>query len=266
MLHEMEQRQYLARIDRALREASAVALQYEPGTFQIRDNGGRDVVTEVDHRISAVLKESLLQSGEGWLSEEDADDQSRVSKRIVWIVDPLDGTREFVDGLPEWCISVGLVEDGVAVGGGTANPATGEIFLGALDCGVTRNSVSTCASTRQSLEGALVLASRSEYKRGEWNRFEGGSFEIRPMGSVAYKLSLVAAGLADATWTLTPKHEWDVAGGIALVKASGLWAATPKGDELVFNCSTPLLSGLLAGPTAMASAIVEITQSSRGTR
>jgi myo-inositol-1(or 4)-monophosphatase len=264
MLHESEQRQYLSRIDLALRQASAVARQYAPGTFQVNDKGGRNVVTEVDRRISAVLKESLLQSGEGWLSEEDADDKSRLSKRIVWIVDPLDGTREFVDGLPEWCISVGLVEDGVAVAGGTANPATGEVFLGAIACGVTRNGVPAFASNGTSLDGAVVLASRSEYKRGEWDRFRSGSFEIRPMGSVAYKLSLVAAGLADATWTLTPKHEWDVAAGIALAKASGLWVATLTGDEPRLNCHTPLLSGLLTAPAGIAEAIRNLTQCKHG--
>ena len=63
------------------------------------------------------------------------------------------------------------------------------------------------------MNGAVVLASRQEFNRGEWARFEGRNFAIRPTGSVAYKLALVAAGLADATWTLSPKHEWDVAAG-----------------------------------------------------
>jgi fructose-1,6-bisphosphatase/inositol monophosphatase family enzyme len=66
-----------------------------------------------------------------------------------------------------------------------------------------------------------VLASRQEYKRGEWAQFEGKQFSIRPTGSVAYKLALVSAGLADATWTLSPKHEWDIAAGVALVTSAG---------------------------------------------
>ena len=131
------------------------------------------------------------------------------------MVDPLDGTREFVAGIPEFCVSIGMVEDGVPVAGGICNPATNEIFLGAIDCGVTYNGKPAQPSQRTSLEGALLLASRSEIKRGEWKPFESAGFKIRPMGSVAYKLALVSAGLADATFTLTPKNEWDVAAGAA---------------------------------------------------
>jgi myo-inositol-1(or 4)-monophosphatase len=181
------------------------------------------------------------------------------------VVDPLDGTREFVDGIPEWCISIGVVVNGVAVAGGTSNPATGETFLGAIDCGVTRNGLPVNLSSRIYLEGAVVLASRSEYNRGEWKEFLQRSFQVRPMGSVAYKLSLVAAGLADATWTLTPKHEWDVAAGVALVKASGQWAATLTGDAPRFNRPDCQLSGLLAGKLGLSDAILDITGCKRNT-
>ncbi len=261
MLARAQQIQYLVRIESALRAATEIATQYTPGTFQVRDHGGRDVVTEVDRRISDVLRDQLLQSGEGWLSEEDPDDQARLSCDVVWVVDPLDGTREFVDGLPEWCISVGLVENGVAIVGGTSNPATGETFLGAIDCGVTCNGRAVRSSKRESLQGARVLASRSEYKRGEWKRFEGGGFDVHPMGSVAYKLSLVAAGVADATWTLTPKHEWDVAAGVALVTAAGGWVASCGQDALSFNRLTPLLPGLLAGAFPLSPEIVGLIRS-----
>ena len=246
MLAELKQRQYLGRIENALRAATEIALRYTPKTCAVDDRGGRDVVTEVDRRLSDVLRAQLLRAGEGWLSEEDPDDQARLSCDIVWVVDPLDGTREFVDGMPEWCISVGLVENGVAVAGGTSNPATGEIFLGALNCGVTRNGIPVRASARNSLQGAQVLASRSEYKRGEWRRFEGVGFTVRAMGSVAYKLSLVAAGMADATWTLCPKHEWDVAAGVALVAAGGGRVRSLQGLTVQLNGETPLLDGLIA--------------------
>ena len=161
MLAKEQQLQYLNRIESALRAATELALQYKAGTFEVCDRGGRDVVTEVDRRVSDMLRAELLRSGEGWLSEEDADDQARLSCDIVWVVDPLDGTREFVDGLPEWCISVGLVENGVAVAGGTSNPATGEIFLGAIDCGVSHNGCTVRTSVREESRGARVLASRS---------------------------------------------------------------------------------------------------------
>ena len=131
------------RIQDALEAASAAVSGFLPGRFEIQDRGGRDVVTEVDRKVSDVLQKVLLQPGEGWLSEEDADDRTRLSREVVWIVDPLDGTREFVDGIPEWCISVGLAVAGIAVAGGIFNPATGERFLGSLECGVTYNGRQT---------------------------------------------------------------------------------------------------------------------------
>jgi myo-inositol-1(or 4)-monophosphatase len=258
MVAKEQQLQYLSRIENALRAATEVALQYKAGTFEVLDRGGRDVITEVDRRISDVLREQLLRSGEGWLSEEDADDRSRLSCDIVWIVDPLDGTREFVDGLPEWCISVGVVENGVAIAGGTSNPATGETFLGAMACGVTYNGNVVRASSKEKLEGARVLASRSEVKRGEWQRFESGSFTVQPMGSVAYKLSLVAAGLADATWTLSPKNEWDVAAGVALVSAAGGCVQCLPDVDVKFNRSSPLPPGLMASGSRISAEIAEL--------
>jgi myo-inositol-1(or 4)-monophosphatase len=248
---EKEQRQYLARIERALQAATEVARQYSASTCRVHDNGGRDVITEVDRRLSGILRGHLLESGEGWLSEEDTDDRARLACEVVWVVDPLDGTREFVDGIPEWCISVGLVVGGTAVAGGTSNPATGESFLGSLDCGVSYNGQAACVTTRDSLDGAVILASRQEHKRGEWQRFADSGFEVRPVGSVAYKLSLVAAGLADATWTLCPKHEWDLAAGVALVTAAGGCVASIHNASLRFNRSTTLLPGLVASGKAL---------------
>jgi myo-inositol-1(or 4)-monophosphatase len=246
MLTESAQRSYLARIERALAAASEVAARFAPGSFEVRDDGGRNVVTEVDRRISHALRAELLAEGEGWLSEEDPDDRSRLAYDVVWIVDPLDGTREFVDGIPEWSISVGLVVEGVAVAGGTCNPSTKELFLGALDCGVTYNGQPAFISPRSDLAGAVVLASRQEHKRGEWQRFDGFGIHIRPMGSVAYKLSRVAAGLADATWTVSPKHEWDVAAGVALVNSAGGICGAVADANLRFNRREPSLPGLAA--------------------
>ncbi|MGH9642669.1 MAG: 3'(2'),5'-bisphosphate nucleotidase CysQ, partial [Terriglobales bacterium] len=204
-------------------------------------------VTEVDKTVDAVLRDQLLRDDEGWLSEESVDDSSRLGKKRVWIVDPLDGTREFVAGIPEFCVSVAMVEDGIPVAGGICNPATNEIFLGSLDAGITYNGKPARASQRTSLDGAVILASRSETKRGEWKRFDNSSVIVRPMGSVAYKLALVSAGLADITFTLTPKHDWDIASGAALVSSAGGFVSTLENSPLRCNRKSPLLSGLLAG-------------------
>jgi len=240
------QHKYLASIANALKASADAVKQFVPGTFSVKDNGGRDVVTQVDRKVSDLLRNVLLEQGEGWLSEEDVDDLSRLSKSAVWVVDPLDGTREFVDGIPEWCISIGLVVDGIPIAGGVCNPATDELFLGGLGWGMTYNGQPAKPGLRTDLDGAVVLASRQEYKRGEWAQFEGKEFSIRQTGSVAYKLALVAAGLADATWTLSPKHEWDVAAGVALMKSAGGRVACIRHGKLHFNQNQTLLPGLVA--------------------
>jgi myo-inositol-1(or 4)-monophosphatase len=239
------------RIAAALDAARAVFSRFTPGAIATEYKAGHDPVTEADRALDAVLRQNLLRDGEGWLSEETADNPSRLDKQRVWIVDPLDGTREFVQGLPEFCVSIGFIEHGSPVAGGIYNPATDETFLGSVDSGVLYNGKPARTSERTNLAGALVLASRSEVKRGEWKQFEGGPLQIRAMGSVAYKLALVAAGLADVTFTLTPKHEWDVAAGAALVLSAGGVIRTPGNEELRCNQKNPLLPGLIGCGSGM---------------
>lgn len=246
------------RIEEALKAAVVALAPYIPGKVKVEYKQGDDPVTEADRAVNHVLQQILLRDGEGWFSEETVDDFDRVGKERVWIVDPLDGTREFVAAIPEWCISVAMVENGKAIAGGICNPATQEIFLGSVRSGLTYNGRPCRASQRESLDGAVVLASRSEIKRGEWEKFRGQSFEIRPMGSVAYKLARVAAGLADATWTLCPKHEWDVAAGVALILAGGGSVQTLEASALSFNNKQALLPHLIACGPKLAVPIAEL--------
>ena len=235
-------------IREALDAAVGALAPFVPGAVKADDkSGGRGPVTEADRVVDRVLRDALLGNGDGWLSEETVDDLERLKRERVWVVDPLDGTREFVEGIPEWCVSIGLVENGRAIAGGICNPATGEIFLGSVEKGVTYNGKRARASERQLLGGALVLASRSEVRRGEWEEFRDSPFKVRAVGSVAYKLALVAAGLADATWTFSPKNEWDIAAGVALVEAAGGFARSLENSSLTFNNKSSLISGLFAG-------------------
>jgi myo-inositol-1(or 4)-monophosphatase len=249
MMHSNSYAQILERIQSALEASRKVFARFTPGAIEAEYKVGHDPVTEADRALDAVLRKELLRSGEGWLSEESVDDPIRLQHSRVWVVDPLDGTREFVKGIPEFCVSIGFVENGRPVAGGICNPATNEVFLGSIESGVTYNGRPAHASQRNTLEGALILASRSEVKRGEWKAFENSGFKIRAMGSVAYKLALVSAGLADVTFTLTPKNEWDVVAGAALVQSAGGFVSTLEKTNLTANRRDPLLSGLLAsGP------------------
>jgi myo-inositol-1(or 4)-monophosphatase len=253
----MSRRQDLERIEKALRETAEVLSSFFRSDLKVERKEGGDPVTEADRAANEVLMRLLPSDGDGWLSEETVDDPARLRARRVWIVDPLDGPREFVTGIPEWSVSIGLVEDGVPVAGGICNPATGQTVLGAPGLGVTLNGQPVATAPRAALDGAHVLASRSEVKRGEWERFRNAPFRIEACGSVAFKLARVAAGLADATWTLVPKHEWDVAAGVALVLAAGGKVWLPTGGAPSFNRPSPKLPGLIATSAALAGAASE---------
>jgi myo-inositol-1(or 4)-monophosphatase len=237
----------LTRVDAAISAAREIFARFTPGAIDAEFKVGHDPVTEADRAIDTVLRQNLLRDHEGWLSEESVDDLSRLEKDRVWVVDPLDGTREFVKGIPEFCVSIGYVVNGRPVVGGIHNPATQETFLGAIDCGVLFNGKPAHASERSKLQGSSVLASRSEVKRGEWKKFENGPLQVTAMGSVAYKLARVAAGLADCTFTLTPKNEWDVTAGAALVMSAGGFVTTLDNTQFHANNKSPLISGLIAG-------------------
>ncbi len=244
MLSSSAERQYLARIESSLEMAGSVV--GDLGKQSMDDGQGREIIKDAELRVSQVLREALLRPGEGWLCEEHIDDEDRLGCEVVWVVDPVDGTAELISGLPEWSISVGLVVRGTALAGGVYNPLTRELFLGALSLGVTYNRQPARPGNRSRLDGALVLASRQEFTRGEWDRFQGRNFSVRPTGSIAYKLGLVSAGLADATWTLSPKHEWDVVAGVALVRSSGGRVSFLGNTQLQFNRKETLLPGLIA--------------------
>ena len=239
----------LVHIKSALNHASALSKGFARTKVAVEYKGECDPVTEADRALNEMLREFLVQDGDGWFSEESVDDQSRCKRQRLWVVDPIDGTKEFVQGIPEWCVSIALVFRGEAVAGGICNPITGEMFLGSRQTGVTYNDLPVQVSTRTSLSGAKVLASRTEINAGYWECYSGTDIQLRPVGSVAYKLALVAAGIADATWTPVPKHEWDVAAGVALVQSAGGIVRTLEGAPLTLNKPVPLLSGLIAcGP------------------
>lgn len=247
----------LKRINAALQAARDGVSAFTPGRIASEKKAGGDPVTQADLALDKILKESLLQPEEGWLSEETVDHPDRLSKRRVWIVDPIDGTREFIEGIPEWCISVALAVDGVPVAGGICNPAADQLFLGAIGHGVALNGNPVSLSASHTLAGARVLASRSEIRKGLWQRFETAPFTTLPSGSIAYKLACVAGGLAEATMTLVPKNEWDIAAGVCLIHAAGGLTIDLSGAPRRFNQPDPLLNGLLAGPSVLVHALFD---------
>lgn len=218
---------------------AAVILRAHAGDhvpYELKD--GTSPVTAADREIDVMLRALLPSPGDGWLSEESDDDERRLGCRRVWVVDPLDGTRSFVGNRPEYATSIALLVDGEPVLGAIGNPATGFVVSGGRGLGVEIEGALQLPWPEPAA-GLRVLVSRSEWQRGEWAHLPATGCTVLPMGSVAYKLALVAGGAADATLTLHPKHEWDVAAGAALVREMGgeLWL--PRGGHLLWNRSRP---------------------------
>jgi myo-inositol-1(or 4)-monophosphatase len=241
-----ERERDLERIRSALHEAGAIVRRFKRETLTVDYKADRSPVTEADVAVDVMLRETLPEADEGWLSEESADAASRLERHRVWIVDPIDGTGEFLNAIDHWSISIGLAENGTVVAGGIYNPTTGEMFLGAVGSGVTLNGVPVSVADRDCLEGAVVVMSRWALKKRWRGVLRDSPCTVLPINPLAYSLALVAAGRADAMWSQSAKWEWDVAAGTALVLAAGGRVTTWDGGTLRFNRWPPRVPGIIA--------------------
>jgi myo-inositol-1(or 4)-monophosphatase len=163
-------------------------------------------------------------------------------------VDPLDGTKEFIEGVPHFVVSVALVENGNPIVGVLYNPVTAETFTAAKGEGAELNGEKIQCATKDNVGNMVILNSRSETRRGLWAPYDGTFGELRAIGSVAYKLGLTAAGQADIFASLRPKNEWDICAGNCIINEAGGKLIDLKGNRVVFNREKTLIEpGLIAG-------------------
>jgi myo-inositol-1(or 4)-monophosphatase len=233
--------------ERAAREAGAIVRRYYESEIRVAEKGPDNPVTKADLEADAHIR-SLVSAAfpdDGWLSEETADSAERLGRKRVWVVDPLDGTKEFIQRIPEFCICIALVEDGRPVVAVEYNPAADRLYGAARGDGTTVNGARARVSATSRVADAVVLASRSEDKRGEWDAFKS-RVHVRLTGSVAFKLAELSTGAGDATFTLTPKNEWDICAGTLLVEEAGGRVTGLDGAPLVYNQRKTLRDGMIA--------------------
>ena len=262
----------------AAREAGKVALRYYGGEHDVENkvtgesgvgmkegselrSADYDPLTIADTEADACLRELLLGPfpDYGWLSEETVDSPERLERDAVWIVDPLDGTKEFVSGIPEFAVSVALVENAVPTVAALYNPVRDELYSAVKDGGTFLNGRRVFCTDTRFLKDAVLIVSRSEDARGEIDALRPCVAEIRPLGSVAYKLPVVAAGDADLNVSVQPKNEWDVCAGDLLVREAGGRMVDLNGEVRRYNQPDPLIGGgLAAGPVRLAEGMVKL--------
>ena len=231
-------------------EAGSIIMKYYQKDYDVHQKSYHNPVTTADKEADEKIKEILLSNNSdyGWLSEETDDSKERLSKKYIWVVDPLDGTKEFIEGIPNFVVSIALVEDNKPILGVLYNPVTGEIFSAAKNCGSFLNGDPIACSTKSNLNQMVILNSRSETNRGLWNSYTNIFKELKPIGSVAYKLGLTAAGKGDIFATLRPKNEWDICAGTCIINESGGKVIDLKGNDITFNNEKTLIEpGLIAG-------------------
>lgn len=219
---------------------------------------GWELVSEADIRAAEILHAELTGRfpGDGWLSEEHADTDARLTRERVWIVDPIDGTREYLQGIGEYAISVGLAIAGEPVLGVVHNPATGELF--AAEC-LSSTERPPTESTGTPLE---VLVGRGEQLHDALPPLPRET-ETRGVGSVAYRLALLANGQSNAALSGSGRAEWDVAAGIALCRAAGLRASDIFGDPMPFNQEDPYVKGFLVAEPGLHGRLATFFQQFR---
>ena len=228
-------------------------LESDSKDIKYKIDSGNSPVTIADYEADKYLFKFL--SGEfphdGWLSEETVDTDARLDKNRVWIVDPLDGTKEFIKRLPEFCVSIALVENGIPVVGVIYNPCSDEMFYAQKNKGSFLNGDQIKISTKENIKDASLIVSRSEHTKGLWSNYKSNFFSIKSIGSIAYKLGLSASGIYDIAASVAPKNEWDICAGDCIINEACGVMKKIDGKNILYNQKKTLVTDPIIATNSM---------------
>jgi myo-inositol-1(or 4)-monophosphatase len=243
----------LALLARVVRAAGALCLDhYHRNEDRVWDKGENHPVTDADIAINNFLLRELISARPdyGWLSEETKDDHSRRTRTRSFVVDPIDGTRAFIDRKPGFAISVAIIEDGEPVAGCVFNPLKGEFYAARRGAGATLNGKLLQVRGCSEEHGCTMVGYARKFKRLGFPEMQ-----YKISNSMAYRIAMVAAGHADGTVSFTPKSDWDIAAASLIATEAGavitdLYGAAPRFDGPTTSgkgviCASPALHALL---------------------
>jgi len=246
-------------LEEAVRTAGHIAREFYGGDYKRWSKEGGSPVTEADLAVNKSLHDALTPARPdyGWLSEENPDDPARLTRREVFVIDPIDGTIAFLKNRPHFTICAAIVVDGRPCCGVVYNPISEELYSARVGAGAHRNGVAIHVSDRAELEGCALLGDRTQFLSPPWP-----AMHVQNRNSVAYRVALVADGSVDASVSLTSKRDWDLAAAdIILHEAGGLLTDT-SGAALVYNKPVTRQSSLVAANPRLHSEIVSLLKRS----
>jgi myo-inositol-1(or 4)-monophosphatase len=243
------------RLHQIVSQAGAMALAQWPGhghALKVWEKDPGSPVCEADLAVDAFLKRELgaLLPSAGWLSEETVDHPERLEKGLCWLVDPIDGTRDFVRGRTGWSVSVALVSEGRPLFGILSAPARGEYWSAIAGQGATRNGHKLVASRRAQLPGSRVPADSLA-------RIDSDLVTVEKPNSIALRIAMVGANEADLLATIRWGFEWDIAAATLISREAGAAVSDVFGKPISFNKRDPRAFGLLVTAPAIHAAAVE---------
>jgi myo-inositol-1(or 4)-monophosphatase len=260
--NEVDLQRQAARLEASVREAGALALSMFKTPLKNWTKGeAQSPVSDADIAVDNLLRERLTDDSIAWLSEESVDDPIRLEARYVWIVDPIDGTRAYIAGLPDWSVSAALVENGRPVVACLFAPVSEEFYVAVAGAGATRNGATIAVSQGTDLAQARVAGPRKLLDRLQ---AVSPPFTVMPRTrSLALRLARVADGTFEAAFAGGNSHDWDLAAADLLVHEAG-GALTPFGGGTVaYNCPVPRHGMLVAAGKDRHAALLEIIRDER---
>lgn len=245
-------RDFSDRLAAIVRESAALAFGQWRTDFKRWEKSPGNPVCEVDLAVDRLLCERLtaLLPEAGWLSEETADDKVRLNHRYVWVVDPIDGTRDYIRGRTGWCVSVALVDGERPVLGVLDAPAVGQVWRAAANAGATLNGNAIRAGDRTAFAGARVPTDALPKNDADL------VIVTRP-NSIALRIAMIAADEADLVATFRWGAEWDVAAAVLIAREAGAVASDALGKKLRFNQPSARAFGLLVTAPGIHDAAAE---------
>jgi myo-inositol-1(or 4)-monophosphatase len=221
-------------------------IRYKGLNVQVKSDGSP--VTNADLAVNQIVQDAVLKAfpHDAWLSEESPDNPARLQSQRVWILDPIDGTKPFIKGLPYYTISLALIDQGQPTIGVIYNPATQEYFSAIQEQRALLNGQPIHVRTLSTSSRKIFLVNGWQVNHATLEAWKREHHCPPLLGSIAYCLALVAAGYVDGVINLGPQNEWDIAAGLLLVQAAGGLVFDKNQQPIQCNKQNPLVNGIIA--------------------